>query len=138
LMVVRKERAYEKFAWVFPLIPSSFFVLIGMVGIVSVCTSTCLGTPVPASTPPDAISLLTTHAQLISLFELWIGILMVAVAWTGLRRAQKWAWYALLWFFLFSVANDFRLLEVTIRTLLVTVPSGIGLLLAYGKFFPKK
>ncbi len=137
-MTVRKERAYEKYAWVFPLIPSSFFVVIGMVGIASVCTSTCLGTPVPASTPSDAISLLTTHAQLISLFELWVGILMVAVACTGLRRARKWAWYALLWFFLFSVANDFRLLEVTIRTLLVTGPSGMGLLLPYRKFFLKK
>ena len=82
--------------------------------------------------------------QEIGLIVLLTGILSAAVAWTGFRRGQRWAWYFMFWLLAFAIAVD---ILAGIQTgIPIAGPAGVlgpallvpALLLPYRKFFPNR
>jgi hypothetical protein len=125
----RKERAYEKYAW----------VLLFVVGILTIVDS--IGTWgsyanwVGPFNSPDPIVFSSRAAG--------YGIFILVVLWVGYRRGERWAWYVF-WYLPVGIALTFiRVLNGGIP-LAWTLPftfliiSLLGLLLPYRRFFPKK
>ncbi len=146
------ERAYERYAWVIFFIFPIFFISESVRGLLFVV-------------PPDETNLQSitgmTWSQLAALnprvaeyigfasvvtygLMLSFAILIMAISATSYRRGEKWSWYALWIFPLFSVliaaTRYFRYGDI--ETAIFDVPFLLlillGLLLPYRKFFPKK
>ncbi len=150
--VPRKDKPYEKYAWIiFVILPIvGFFgeALHGLFSGISPDTDALQGltgttrTQLVASDPQVA-----RYVGLISVryyIELSFGILIIAIAVRGFRRGEKWAWYAL-WVLpstsvLISVDTSLRLGTTTIVGFTIPILAIIllGLFLPYRKFFPKK
>ncbi len=92
----------------------------------------------PVSTPQGSISIMTLLNQGIGLFDFFFGVLMIIVGWLGIRKGEIFAWYVLLWFFVVEIAYDGLLKDLSPPALIIDILAGLGLLLSYGKFFPKK
>ena len=113
----RKEKGYEKYAWL-------IFLFMGLVEFI------------PAFFNLEEVSLPERLAALV------FAVLTTSLSVTGYRRGRKWAWFALLYtppyflveayllnvppYFDWGLAAFFALLSV------------VGLILPYRKFFPKK
>ncbi len=130
-------RAYEKYAWTLPLVLGIFYaVIVGPIHIILGYIGAG-GGPLPASTPAVAINEANSLAQSLGLFILFNGVLVAAIAWTGFREHQRWAWYFMLWFLAFLVA-DVVLAGGLDPPALVGIALAVpGLLLPYKQFFPK-
>lgn len=85
-----KERAYQKYAWVFPFVLGFFFVVIGPLAIIRGYTAVGVSQE-PALTPSVAINDLNSLAQEIGLFNIFYGVLMIIVGWLGIRNGTKFA-----------------------------------------------
>lgn len=143
---LRAEKAYEKYAWILPLIWGLIVVVIGSVQLSMGYTGSTpsFGLLVPASAPADTISTLNTILHGLSFVVIFLGLSFVLVSATGFRSGEKWAWYfVLLWtaFFVIGLIS----FSVAPTQLYVPLPPIIGLpLLLIGlylpirKFFPKK
>ncbi len=132
------EKAYEKYAWTLLFVLGIFFaVIVGPIHIILGYIGAG-GGPLPASTPAVAINEANSLAQSLGLFILFDGIIVAAIALTGFREHQRWAWYFMLWF-LASLVADVALAGGLDPPADVGIAlSVLGLLLPYRKFFPKK
>lgn len=147
----RKEKAYEKHAWMilfaiglFSLV-TSFPPLFGVdpdpariEGIAGMTMS-----ELRASNPKflDVVAFLLQAYGLVTL--VW-SVLVIAISMTAYRRGEKWAWYAF-WslpaYFVVSTAILLTIGPTPLETVLLplfVILSLLGLLLPIRKFFPKK
>jgi len=111
--VPRRERAYEKYAWVIPLVLA---FLHGARG---------------------ALPELSRGSLEEGLVALYLDFLIAATALTGFRMGQRWGWYFMLSILVFVWIDGVAIMiePVSFVFSLFLVPT---LLLPYRKFFPKK
>ncbi len=154
MVVPRKEKAYEKHAWI------TFFAL-GILFLIAGLRYSIDPTPTPIQgnfasiTGVDWNQFQATYPGVAFYFEsltrFWallslIGfVLLVAVSFKSYRKGERWAWYAF-WmvpavFLAFSA--DFLTYDGLTSYLFIGSLSGfsislLGLFLPYRKFFPKK
>ncbi len=140
--VLRKERAYEKYAWV-------IFFALGIVFLVQAMYTIALRRPLDAfvqggigmtwselvtAQPRIAgwISELTTYGGIIAAVA---GVSIISISFRSYRRGEKWAWYTFLAVpILFGLATIIN----TRDNLLFAIAAAAGLLLPIRKFFPRK
>ncbi len=131
-----KEKGYQKYAWTLPFILGLFFIVGGVPTIIYGLSAVCTVCQLPADTSALTVRGVNIDAQEIGLFNFSFGVLLAAVSWRGYRIGERWAWYVLLWFFAIVVADN--VLAPNPPALIAVTLSGLGLLLPYRKFFPKK
>ncbi len=108
----RKEKAYEKYAWI-------IFLVLG-IGLLVYSLFNFLAGNSPSSYEP----------------QLGWSVLVIAISFNSYRRGEKWAWYA----FWINVVEgglfyaDARFWGDALAVVIVL----LGLFLPYRKFFPKK
>ncbi len=150
------ERAYERYAWVILLVVAVIFALFGFGDIIlATAADLAIVQGITGLTPeelgaisPEALKLANYQTRASGAIFLIFGLLAAAVVWTGFRRGDRWAWYALLTLPLLNVlifvivymSVDFSagvlpppLLSAPVF-LAITV---VGLLLPIRRFFPK-
>lgn len=152
----RKERAYEKYAWI--LIFASGIVLLretfellfsGRPPLSDRTIEPIAGMSWSQlfSQSPGIASLITFTTRMGVIFILSFAILAISVSLTGYRRGERWTWYAL-WIlplsqtFVLALVSSFigqPAIRIGVSTPnVVIVLSLLGLLLPVRKFFPKK
>ncbi len=126
MVAPRKEKAYEKYAWL-------IFLFLGLFGFIQAFLYLNLsdGLNPEGYLPGDYPLAFLVFAVLTTLLSV-----------TGYRRGRKWAWFALLY------APPFLLIEAYFESLppyfggefrgILALLSVVGLILPYRKFFPKK
>ncbi|MDV3244586.1 MAG: hypothetical protein LYZ66_05355 [Nitrososphaerales archaeon] len=142
MAVPRKEKAYEKYAWI-------IFFALGIVFLVQAAVSIVTGRPLDAfvqgSIGMSWTQLVTAQPRIagfISHLSTSNGIIaavadvsVIAISFRSYRRGEKWAWYTFLAVpILFGLAT----IITTPDNLLFAIIAAVGLLLPYRKFFPKK
>ncbi|HZW55254.1 MAG TPA: hypothetical protein VFF30_03110 [Nitrososphaerales archaeon] len=147
-----KRRASWRYSWILVFIAPLFEALSGLLPLVGgyayVHSQNVISQAIPASSSSVTINYLNVLARDEGLAGLFIGIFFAAVAATGYRKGDRWAWYAMLWGFLmgavgFVVDALVQPLpgEAIVANLLIPVILGlmaIGLALPYRMFFPSK
>jgi len=144
-------RGYQKSAWI-------LIALVGIVGILFGIGTVVVGDAVIdppflthllgqspssfAASNPTAWSTVVTYTQFLGVTLIGFSIFGTAIAYTGYRRGERWAWYAELSvpaYIVYSIVvvytdggANWPLFSVL---LLVSLA---GLVLPYRKFFPKK
>jgi hypothetical protein len=107
----RKEKAYEKYAWI-------IFLVMGILLLVFSLVNLLMGNSV-AGEPQLAWS-----------------VLVIAISLNSYRRGEKWAWYA---FWILVVELSLFIIDERFwGDALVLVIVLLGLFLPFRKFFPKK
>ncbi len=139
MAVARKERAYEKHAWILLFALGTFFLLEAITHIVGQAIG-----DVDLGTASAAL------ANFVRLDDRELGInlaafsvLVMVISRTSYRRGDRWAWYALLVVPIFILALPLNnpigglafALSVSTPFLLVAL---LGLFLPFRKFFPKR
>jgi hypothetical protein len=106
-------RAYETYGWVLLLVVGLFTLLYGASVLVfgGIAQRTLVGT-----------------------FGAGTGIFSLAIILTAYRRGEKWAWFVLWYYPIFSIIHFFAFRTV-VPLLLFLIPSVLGLLLPFRKFF---
>ncbi len=137
MAVPRKEKGYQRYAWTLPFVLGLLFIVAGPTPIIYGYTAICSVCQLPADTPALTVRGVNISAQEVGLFNFFSGVLLAAVAWTGFRRGERWAWYVILWYFALAVVDD-AAFGIFQPALIGVILSGLGLLLPYRKFFPKK
>ena len=152
MAVVRKEKAYEKYAWVIPFVMGLFFlvsmsvtlifpvILTGAEGAVQSLTGSTFSQL--AASSPGIANYIYYLIRIFAIFSAGLGAFFAVVSATAYRKGEVWSWY-LTWvvpvLFVLDAADDyyaFRYVDassVVIAAILVA-----GLLLPYRKFFPSK
>ncbi len=150
------ERAYERYAWVILFVVAVIFALFGL-GDILLATGAdpAIVQGITGLTPeelgaisPEALKLANLQTRASGAIFLTFGLLAAIVAWTGFRRGERWAWYALLTlpllniliFVVMYVSVDFS--AGVLPPPLLSAPvflaiTGVGLLLPIRRFFPK-
>ena len=150
------ERAYQRYAWIILFVVSVIFALFGL-GDVILATGAdpAIVQGITGLTPeelgaisPEALVLANHQTRASGAILLSFGLLAAAVAWTGFRRGERWAWYALLTlpgvniliFVVMYVSVDFS--AGVLPPPLLSAPvflaiTMVGLLLPIRRFFPK-
>jgi len=150
MAVVRKEKAYEKYAWVIPFAMGLFFllsmaatflspiILTGAENAVESLTGTTFS-QLSASSPGVA-NYIYYLIRILAIFSAGLGAFFTVVSATAYRKGELWAWY-LMWvvpvIFLLDFANDYLAFGyVDVGSVFIVVILVAGLLLPYRKFFP--
>jgi branched-subunit amino acid transport protein len=138
------EEAYQKYAWIFLLVPAFILGALSVQGVLngypSEAPNNLLAGAVTSSTPSATVNLLNYIARGAAGGTLDLMVLVVAVAVTGYRRGARWAWFIELYVFAASVAAIS--IEVTegqnnlLGVMILGVPFLLGLFLPFRKFFP--
>ena len=146
------ERVYEKYAWVIFLALGLMWMVVGLVQVFSpdelLETDAQLITGMSWSelkaSSPVATDLVRFHYGLMGLLKTSWSLFVLAIALTGYRKGEKWAWYTLwlaplilVWSAIFNVSfvGDVNRALQSIPIITVTL---LGLLLPIRKFFPRK
>ena len=116
----RKEKAYEKHAWIFLFLLGIVFFPVIFYNLVT--------------EPRD-------DANLVSLL-LGFAVTTILISSTSYRKGKKWAWY-LLWYVpaFWVIAGYLQYAsggQIPLVTIILSPVPVLGLLLPYRKFFPKK
>lgn len=102
---------------------------------------------IPASTPSVTLNYLNVLARDDGLQGLLVGIFFTGIAATVYRRGQRLGWYAMLFFFLSSIAGlamdslqplPGEALAANVLATILLVLVAAGLVLPYRMFFPTK
>ena len=107
----RKEKAYEKYAWI-------IFLVLGILLLVYSLVNLLAGNNLAAEP------------------QLGFSVLIIAISFNSYRRGEKWAWYAS-WILVVELSlfiADARFWGDALVLVIVL----LGLFLPYRKFFPKK
>ncbi|MCZ7543275.1 MAG: hypothetical protein M5R40_06925 [Anaerolineae bacterium] len=144
------EKAYQKRAWLIPLVLG---VLIGLMSLLIAGFAGVDMSEFEASTgaiwsafsdaQPEVAEYIIRLERLAGVGFAGFALIGAAIAWTGYRRGEPWAWYAL-WLFpiIFGLAAVvFFAAEATGLGLYyggAAVIAMVGLLLPYRRFFPKQ
>ena len=150
-------RTYESAGWIILLIVSVIFALFGLGDIIlATAADPAIVQGITGLTPeelgaisPEALKLANYQTRASGAIILIFGLLAAAVAWTGFRRGERWAWYALLTlpllnvliFVVMYVSVDFS--AGVLPPPLLSAPvflaiTAVGLLLPIRRFFPKE
>jgi hypothetical protein len=152
MAVARKEKLYEKYAWIIPFVMGIFFlvsmgatilfpgILTNAENAVESLTGSTFS-QISASNPGFAnyvLYLITIFA----IFSAGLGAFITVVSATAYRKGEVWAWY-LIWvvpgLFLLDFANDYHAMGyVDSGSIVIAAIFVLGLLLPYRKFFPIK
>ncbi len=150
MTLARKEKAYEKYAWVIPFAMGLFFLLSMVATILSPgiltgaenAVETLTGTTFSqiAASSPGVASYIYYLITILAIFSAGLGAFITVVSATAYRKGEVWAWY-LMWvvpvLFLLDFANDYRVLKyVDVGSIIIGAILVAGLLLPYRKFFP--
>jgi hypothetical protein len=150
MAAVRKERAYEKYAWVIPFAMGLFFalsmtatllspiILTGAEGAVKSLTGSTFSQL--AASSPGVANYIYYLIRIFAIFSVGLGVFFAVVSATAYRKGELWAW-CLTWvvpvLFVLDFANDyFAFRYVDASSLVIVVILVVGLLLPYRKFFP--
>ena len=145
------ERVYEKYAWVIFLALGLMWMVVGLVQVFSpdelLETDAQLITGISWSelkaSSPVATDLVRFHYGSMGLLKTSWSLFVLAIALTGYRKGEKWAWYTLwlaplilVWSAIFNVSfvGD---VNQTLQWIPIMTVTLLGLLLPYRKFFPK-
>ena len=152
MTVVRKEKAYEKYAWLIPFVMGLFFlvsmaatifspgILTGAENAVMTLTGTTFSQI--AASSPGVANYIYYLITILAIFSAGLGAFIAIVSATAYKKGEVWAWY-LTWvvpvLFLLDFANDYRVLGyVDVGSIVIIAILVVGLLLPYRKFFPAK
>ena len=152
MAVVRKEKAYEKYAWVIPFVMGLFFlvsmsvtilfpvILTGAEGAVQSLTGSTFSQL--AASSPWLGNYIYYLIRVLAIFSAGLGAFFMVVSATAYRKGEVWAWY-LTWvvpvLFLLDAVNDYYAFRyVDVSSMVIAAILGVGLLLPYRKFFPTK
>jgi hypothetical protein len=147
----RKERAYEKHAWIIFLVIGIFQLITALGSILSAGEvewasrlESVTGTrwsELAVSNPSffKFIGLVNTEGGVL---RLALAILITAISLKSYRRGERWAWY-LFWLLLVTLVANLAVNELYGTSIVgFSIPFLVlyllGLLLPYRKFFPKK
>jgi hypothetical protein len=150
MATVRKEKPYEKFAWIIPFAMGLFFllsmvatllspvILTGAEGAVKSLTGITFSQL--AESNPGVANYIYYLIRIFAIFSAGLGAFFMIVSATAYRKGELWAWY-LTWvvpvLFLLDFANDYLAFGyVDVGSLFILVILVIGLLLPYRRFFP--
>jgi hypothetical protein len=150
MAVVRKEKTYEKYAWIVPFAMGLFFmlsmaatllspvILTGAEGAVKGLTGITFSQL--AASNPGVANYIYYLIRIFAIFSAGLGAFFMVVSATAYRKGELWAWY-LAWvvpvLFLLDFANDYLAFGyVDVGSMLIVVILVAGLLLPYRKFFP--
>lgn len=150
MAVVRKEKAYEKYAWVIPFVMGLFFlvsmaatfflpvILTGAEGAVQSLTGSTFSQL--AASNPGLGNYIYYLIRILAIFSAGLGAFFAFVSATAYRRGEAWAWY-LTWvvpvLFLLDAANDYYAFRyVDISSMIIAAIIVVGLFLPFRKFFP--
>jgi hypothetical protein len=152
MAIIRKEKAYEKYAWVIPFVMGLFF-LVSMAATIfspgiltgaenAVETLTRAPFSQIAVSSPGVANYIYYLITILAIFSAGLGAFIMVVSATAYRKGAMWAWY-LTWvapmLFLLDFANDYRVLRyVDVGSIVIIAIFVAGLLLPYRKFFPIK
>lgn len=101
------------------------------------------------ATSPNAAAMIDFKVRMGGVQYIFLGLFSMAIALTGFRRGEPWAWYTMLLFPLFFVSHSLVILsayrhpQAGIPVPLVSGPAvlvitALTLALSYRKFFPKQ
>jgi hypothetical protein len=152
MAVVRKEKAYEKYAWVIPFVMGLFFlvsmsvtilfpvILTGAEGAVQSLTGSTFSQL--AASSPGLGNYIDYLIRVLAIFSAGLGAFFMVVSATAYRKGEVWAWY-LTWvvpvLFLLDAVNDYYAFRyVDVSSMVIAAILVVGLLLPYRKFFPTK
>jgi hypothetical protein len=152
MAAVRKEKAYEKYAWIIPFVMGLFFlvsmvatmlsptILTGAENAVETLTGSTFS-QISVSSPGVANYILYLITVL-AIFSAGLGAFIMVVSATAYRKGEAWAWY-LMWvspvLFVLDFANDYSVLRyVDTGSIVIVAILVLGLLLPYRKFFANK
>jgi hypothetical protein len=150
--VVRKEKAYEKYAWIIPFVMGLFFlvsmaatfffpvILTGAEGAVQSLTGSTFSQLAAAN--PGLGDYIYYLIRILAIFSAGLGAFFAVVSATAYRRGEAWAWY-LTWavpvLFLLDAVNDYYAFRyVDVSSMIIAAIIVTSLLLPFRKFFPKK
>ncbi len=149
MAVPGKERAYAKNAWIILFVVGVSLVLLGLTDLLFsslgyVSFSVVDSNPSLAGFASSLYSPINLAIRTFGYYYLPFGILVSAVSLKSYRRGEKWAWYVFLlilalWVcaFLLQVSHGLPTEGISID-LVYLILWILGLLLPFGKFFPKK
>ena len=152
MAVVRKEKAYEKYAWVIPFVMGLFFlvsmaatflfpvILTGAEGAVQSLTGSTFSQL--AASSPGVANYVYYLIRILAIFSAGLGAFFAVVSATAYRKGEAWAWY-LTWvvpvLFVLDAVNDYYAFRyVDVSSVVIAAILVAGLLLPYRKFFPSK
>ena len=152
MTVVRKDKAYERYAWVIPFVMGLFFllsmavtflfpvILTGAEGAVESLTGSTFSQL--AASSPGLGNYIYYLIRILAIFSAGLGAFFMVVSATAYRKGEVWAWY-LTWvvpvLFLFDAVNDYYAFRyVDVSSMVIAAILVAGLLLPYRKFFPIK
>jgi hypothetical protein len=120
----RKEKAYEKYAWVIPFVMGLFFfvsmsvtifspgILTGAENAVETLTGTTFSQLAVSS--PAVANYIYYLITILAIFSAGLGAFIMIVSATAYRKGEVWSWY-LIWvvpvLFLLDFLNDYRVLR---------------------------
>lgn len=156
-----QEKAYQKYAWVILFVLGLIIALFGLGDIPMGGSSfesgegptlqgiTGLTWQELRAESPHAAAMLDYLVRAGGANLLVLGLFGMAVSWTGFRRGERWAWYAMwlwpVWFALvvLLLMSVYKLPGPGVPPPFVSGPvflilSVLALLLPYRKFFPKQ
>ena len=148
--VVRKEKAYEKYAWVIPFALGLFFlvsmsvtflfpvILTGAEGAVQSLTGSTFSQL--AASSPGLGNYIYYLIRILAIFSAGLGAFFAVVSATAYRRGDVWAWY-LTWvvpvLFLLDAVDDYYAFRyVDVSSVVIAAIIVASLLLPYRRFFP--
>jgi len=152
MAVVRKEKRYEKYAWIIPFAMGLFFlvsmsvtllfpvILTGAEGAVQSLTGSTFSQL--AASSPGIANYIYYLIRIFAIFSAGLGAFFMVVSATAYRKGEAWAWY-LTWvvpvLFVLDAVNDYYAFRyVDVSSVVIAAILVAGLLLPYRKFFPSK
>ena len=152
MAVARKEKKYEKYAWLIPFVMGLFFlvsmaatifspgILTGAENAVQTLTGTTFSQIALSSA--GVANYVYYLITILAIFSAGLGAFMMVVSATAYRKGNAWAWYVM-WvapvLFALDFVNDYRALGyVDTGSIVIAGIFVLGLLLPYRKFFPVK
>ncbi len=141
---VRREKAYEKYAWVLLLVSSALFLPTSLFFIVSFFVMPYVATPGDLSGflagSPSIATWLRGIFRDTAIAQLGLGILGMTIAAMSYRRGERWAW-CVLWYvpiaWVAYIASQALLGRGLVLPGVLLVISLLGLLLPIRRFWPK-
>lgn len=146
----RKERAYEKYAWILLFLSGLLVLIVSIfiigapapIDITGVKNLTGLTWEQIVSQSPAAARLTSYFIGQFGIAEAGFSILTMGISALGYRKGERWAWYVLCFVPIVWLGYVVTNLAVGgtfwIQAGVVLVLALLGLLLPYRKFFPKK
>ncbi len=103
MAVIRREKAYEKYAWIIPFVMGLFFLLSMSATILSPgiltgaenAVETLTGAPFSqlAVSSPGVANYIYYLITILAIFSAGLGAFIMIVSATAYRNGEVWAWY---------------------------------------------